>query len=264
MLVRILTGIMIAIVLIGAGLLGKSTMLLAISISSIIAVNELYNAIGLKSKTFRGLSFASLIIYYLGIDFFAQHFILYMFIVLITHLVIFALSYPKINFKEVTYSMVGLLYPGIIFSFIVLLFNYEMYEFWVASIFLIACCSDTFAYFTGIFIGKHKLAPLLSPKKTIEGSIGGVIGTGIATIIFVYAFSIKYPLLQEHLWFITMLYMVLAALSQIGDLVASAIKREFNIKDYGKVLPGHGGILDRFDSIIFIAPLIYFIATLIG
>ena len=120
---------------------------------------------------------------------------------------------------------------------------------------------DTFAYFTGRFLGKHKLIPEISPKKTIEGSIGGIVFTIGAFILYrVLLFKI-FPDLKINLPYLLVIILAIAAsiVSQIGDLIASAIKRQYNIKDYGKLFPGHGGVLDRFDSVMLVAPVIYVI-----
>lgn len=121
--------------------------------------------------------------------------------------------------------------------------------------FIIAFMSDGGAYFIGMAFGKHKLAPFISPKKTVEGAIGGIIGSLVGVLIFGYvvmtftSIEVSYPILA--------FYGVLGSvLSQMGDLSFSLIKREYGIKDFGNALPGHGGILDRFDSVIFAAPLV--------
>ena len=114
--------------------------------------------------------------------------------------------------------------------------------------------------FSGRFLGRNKLCPTVSPNKTIEGAIGGVIGDGIAFVIFALAmnaFCGDFSDESINVWLMFPLGAVTSIISQIGDLVASSIKRQFNIKDFGKILPGHGGILDRFDSIITVAPFIY-------
>ncbi len=120
-------------------------------------------------------------------------------------------------------------------------------------IFLGAWVSDTFAYFTGMLLGKHKLIPSISPKKTVEGAIGGVVFTLIAFVIYGVVlnnvFSVSIPL-----YTFIILGVFLPVVSQIGDLIASAVKRQYGIKDYGKVFPGHGGVLDRFDSVMLVAP----------
>ncbi len=118
---------------------------------------------------------------------------------------------------------------------------------------------DTCAYCVGILIGKHKMAPKLSPKKSIEGSIGGVVGATVLGAVFgaVFAAQIKLP---SPVLGCAVICFVGAWISQLGDLAASAIKRNHEVKDYGRLIPGHGGILDRFDSVIFVAPAIYFTA----
>ena len=110
--------------------------------------------------------------------------------------------------------------------------------------------SDIMAYFTGYFLGKHKMAPNLSPKKTIEGAVGGVVGSAVLCGIFGYFF---YPTMMVHCMIIGVLGGMVA---EAGDLTASMFKRGMGIKDYGHLIPGHGGIMDRFDSVIFVAPAV--------
>lgn len=127
--------------------------------------------------------------------------------------------------------------------------------------FLIPWMSDSFAYFTGVFCGKHKLIPAVSPHKTVEGAVGGVLGAGLTTCLYGLIVSKIVSVTPNYLFlFVTGLFV--AALSQIGDLVASLIKRQYGVKDYGKLLPGHGGIMDRFDSILITAPYLYLLCTL--
>ena len=121
--------------------------------------------------------------------------------------------------------------------------------------FVTAFMSDAFALFGGMLFGKHKLAPELSPKKTVEGAIGGLVGAIVCTLLYglllqlAFEVEVQYPLL--------VIYGILGSLvSQLGDLSFSYIKRQYKIKDFGKIFPGHGGMLDRFDSMIFCTPLI--------
>lgn len=114
--------------------------------------------------------------------------------------------------------------------------------------------TDTFAYFTGRFFGNHKLIPSISPKKTVEGAIGGIIGSIVGCVIF----ALLFPQSNVSLYLGVVIGLLGSLVAQIGDLVASAIKRNCYIKDFGKIIPGHGGILDRFDSILFVSPFIYF------
>ena len=119
---------------------------------------------------------------------------------------------------------------------------------------VIAWMSDTGAYFTGVFFGKHKMAPVISPKKTWEGFFGGwVISIGLTVLYGVICNAIVGEVFE--LWMLAIIATVLAPLSVVGDLMASLIKRRTGIKDYGNIMPGHGGVMDRFDSVVFIAPL---------
>ena len=118
--------------------------------------------------------------------------------------------------------------------------------------------TDIFAYFTGLLIGRHKLAPGLSPKKTIEGSVGGILGSALLCGLFGYYFL---PEMFIHTLVIGVLGSVFA---QLGDLTASLVKRRLGIKDYGNLIPGHGGVLDRFDSLLFTAPLVFYYINTVG
>ena len=128
-------------------------------------------------------------------------------------------------------------------------------RFYIMIPFVIAFISDSGAYFAGRFLGKHKLAPTISPKKTVEGAVGGLLGAVLGMVIyglvlqFAFDFSVNY--------FACVVYGLLGAVAGIfGDLCFSCIKRQTGIKDYSNLIPGHGGILDRFDSNIIIAPLV--------
>lgn len=122
--------------------------------------------------------------------------------------------------------------------------------------FICAWITDTGAYFTGRFLGKHKLIPTVSPKKTVEGAIGGTIFCVIIVLIYVHGLG----LVKSESIIYTIIFAVLTSvLSQLGDLVASSVKRDANIKDFGNLLPGHGGLTDRFDSVMFIAPVVLYL-----
>ncbi|NLJ16687.1 MAG: phosphatidate cytidylyltransferase [Clostridiales bacterium] len=125
-----------------------------------------------------------------------------------------------------------------------------------------AFIGDTGAYFVGTFFGKHKLAPKISPNKTIEGFFGGILTVGVVTFLYSYSYQLYldklYPEQYEvNLILITLMSIVAATLGVLGDLSASLIKRECSVKDFGNIMPGHGGILDRFDSLMFISPFVY-------
>ena len=125
--------------------------------------------------------------------------------------------------------------------------------------------TDTFAYFTGRFFGKHKLIPEISPKKTIEGSLGGILFCVIASVLYAllierFAASVD----STRVFGAVIVGLVIGVVSQVGDLILSTIKRRYGVKDYGFILPGHGGILDRFDSVIGVMPLMLIFCELPG
>lgn len=128
--------------------------------------------------------------------------------------------------------------------------------------FIIPWMTDTFAYFCGRAFGKHKLIPNVSPKKTVEGSIGGTISAVLLTLLYGFIIGAVTEAVPQYAA-LGVTALVVSLLSQCGDLIMSLIKRKYGIKDYGKLFPGHGGVLDRFDSILITAPTIYFLTTLV-
>jgi len=128
-------------------------------------------------------------------------------------------------------------------------------------IFLSSWGCDTCAYCAGRLFGKHKMAPVLSPKKTVEGAIGGVIGSILLTLLYSVIMRRFMEIPDKTMYVMLAVSAVGAFISMVGDLAASAIKRNYEVKDYGKLIPGHGGILDRFDSVFFTAPIVYYMAV---
>ena len=136
-----------------------------------------------------------------------------------------------------------------------------------------ACGTDSFAYFVGVLTGKHKLCPKISPKKTIEGAVGGVVIAAAFNVLILYLFTVGCKNLYDYSLFgdsamkflyIIPISIILSLVSMVGDLAASVLKRNFGIKDYSQLLPGHGGIMDRFDSCMFVLPALYGIIRLIS
>ena len=128
--------------------------------------------------------------------------------------------------------------------------------YWLSMAFLIPIITDIFAYLCGRAWGKHKLFPSVSPKKTVEGALCGLV-CAVAAVLFVSAIFMHYGLVRIELWHLISYAALASLVGQFGDLAFSSVKRIFGIKDYGKLLPGHGGLLDRFDSLIFVLPLTY-------
>ncbi len=130
-------------------------------------------------------------------------------------------------------------------------------------VFIGAFATDTFAYFSGVFFGKHKLCPEISPKKTIEGSIGGTVGCVVLLLLYGLLLEKGFKMDINYIK-LGVLGLIISPVSQIGDLTASIIKRKYGVKDYGSLFPGHGGILDRLDSVIAVAPLVYIYLNMVG
>jgi phosphatidate cytidylyltransferase len=143
------------------------------------------------------------------------------------------------------------------FTYHMVLIDMTEYKLFIWIVIIAAFGSDIFAYFTGYFLGKHKMAPNLSPKKTIEGAVGGLIGSSLLSWLFGFIF------MKDMAGVCLLLGLIGGMAGMAGDLTASAFKRKMGIKDYGKLIPGHGGIMDRFDSVIFVAPVIYYLIFII-
>ena len=177
-------------------------------------------------------------------------------------------GHEKIPFQEISFTfMIGLLVP---FSFQMLLrfrdqFPEHIGFFYVFLALGSSWLTDTGAFYTGSFFGKHKLAPKISPKKTVEGVIGGVVTCTVFALVFAF-FFVAYQQNHSVMLQVNYLALLLAApffslTAVVGDLAASVIKRQCSIKDFGHIMPGHGGVLDRFDSVLMVAPLVYLAAS---
>lgn len=149
---------------------------------------------------------------------------------------------------DITATIFGLLYIVILMYHVIL--QSDSIYIWVS--YAVSFSADSFAYAAGSRFGKHKLCPKLSPKKTIEGAIGGLVGTIVVMIV------LNMLMLKSNIGPVLLIAAIGFIVSVFGDLVASKIKREYNVKDYGNILPGHGGILDRFDSFLLVAPTVYY------
>lgn len=167
----------------------------------------------------------------------------------------------KYNLSDMTYNLMGWFYTSFLFSF-ALLIRLENNGRWLLLFLIIgATITDIFAYFTGYLIGKHKIIPRISPNKTWEGSIGGLVFCFSITLAYSYIFTSITGVVIPMYKVITM-GILSGVLSQFGDWCASYIKRQLDVKDFGTIMPGHGGFLDRFDSILFLAPIIFLILKL--
>lgn len=159
----------------------------------------------------------------------------------------------KYSIEDTTYTVFSFVYTSYMLNLMSVLENKYLY-----LVFVIAFSTDTFAYFTGNFFGKHKLIPKVSPNKSVEGAIGGIIGCFILSLIYMNSMNIVIETFS-------VIFIIIASIAgQIGDLMASKIKRITGIKDYAKIIPGHGGVLDRFDSIIMVIPFVYILQFILN
>lgn len=164
-------------------------------------------------------------------------------------------KHENMNFSQLSCAYFGtVVLPSLLLS-LVRIFDMRGGELLILLPLVAAWGSDTFAYFVGVRFGRHKLAPVISPKKTIEGSIGGVVGAAVLTMAVTALFN-KHSAIDLPYWVAAIIGACGAVVGQLGDLSFSIIKRQTGIKDYGKIFPGHGGVLDRFDSVIFVAPVV--------
>ncbi len=183
--------------------------------------------------------------------------------VFMVNMILYVLTFPRYEAGQVIDSIFAFLYAPLLIACIYRAQFLPYGKFVYALIFFCAWICDTCAWAVGRAFGKHKMTPVLSPHKTVEGAVGGILGSTALCVLMAWLVDILVPQVPLHLYVPFAVIGVMGALlGMVGDLAASAIKRNHGIKDYGKVIPGHGGIMDRFDSIIFTAPVIYALGVL--
>lgn len=256
---RILSAI-IMLPLLALVFIGGRLLLIACFAIGILGVREFYHGFeSLKIKPSYMVANISILGLY-AINLFApfndQLYMLWFLAVIIMSL-LYLFNIENREIADAMATMTGIFYVVFLSFHVTLVEQIGEYGILVWLIFITAFGTDSMAYFTGYALGKHKLAPKISPKKTIEGSIGGILGSVLLCGLFGY-FVI--PGLLLHCIIIGILGGVI---SQFGDLTASIFKRKMGIKDYGNLIPGHGGILDRFDSVLFTAPMVYYYIMLV-
>ena len=261
---RLISGVILLAVMIGAICLGGPVLYGFLLVISLIGMFELFRAAGVRKdreNLLTVVSYAGAIGFYVLVWFGRREFYLPgLCVAMILILFVYVFTYPNYHADQVMAAFFGIVYVAVSLSFI---YQTRMLKDGEFSVWLIFICSwgcDTLAYVSGRLFGKHKLAPVLSPKKTIEGAIGGVAGAAIIGLIYALCVGRFMSTGKNAVWVFPLISAVGALVSMVGDLAASAIKRNHNIKDYGKLIPGHGGILDRYDSVIITAPIIYLLA----
>ena len=160
-----------------------------------------------------------------------------------------------VKFNQIMAGLFGSIAIGYSFSAFLRLEASGVHRAYLLLPFILSFACDTFAFFAGLTLGKHKLAPKVSPKKTVEGSVGGLLGNVLCGLLFVWVMNRFFGGSAIGYGPMALLALLCGAVAQIGDLSFSLIKREFGIKDYGRLFLAHGGVLDRFDSVLFVAPV---------
>lgn len=186
---------------------------------------------------------------------FAYLFMLFVYAVAVMLLLLY--NHASLQATQAGYAVFATLYASFGFASLAALRVMAGGLFLIFLVLVIPWMSDTGAYFVGTFLGEHKMTPVISPKKSWEGFFGGWVVSVISAVLTGVIFQSVMPSLQVNLYLVAVLAAVLAPLTVCGDLLASVIKRHSGIKDYGNLMPGHGGVMDRFDSVVIIAPLLY-------
>ena len=261
---RIISGVVGILVLVPILYFSGTVVLpIAIAILSVIASMEMANALGMK-KHFQFLIPSML--YAAALPFLThfmretnRDFIVYAALISILYMLVCfsaaVFSNGRIPFSLVSQEVLGTLYATVGLSAVAFLRILPNGGYIYGLVFVGAWVTDTMAYFSGVLFGKHKLCPAISPKKTIEGSVGGITFCMLGFLAYAFIMQRFFALQPNYLIF-AIAGALSSVISQIGDLTASLIKREHGVKDYGKLMPGHGGVLDRFDSIIAVASLL--------
>lgn len=259
---RLISGIVLVILALIVIICGGYVTLFSLLAISIIGMYELYRVFKLEKTSLANIAYGMAVLFYID-QLFASHLdpmaLVMLFLILLMFVYVF--KYPKYEAKEVMAIFFGMYYVAVTLSYV---YQIRVLERGLYLAFLIFICSwgcDTCAYCVGVLIGKHKMAPILSPKKSVEGAIGGVLGTALLTAGYAYVLREQMGLDTKGIIILAVISAIAGLISMVGDLTASAIKRNYDIKDYGKLIPGHGGIMDRFDSMMITAPIIYYLAV---
>ena len=267
---RLMSSVVLVILALVLLLTGDGVLALGMLILSLIAFRELTKACGViaegqKNNALEAVGYAGIVLYYLVVYGSENpvYWVGMLALIFLGMMFVYVFSFPRFRAEQVMTAFFCAFYAPVLFTFIFLTRNLPNGIYMVWMIFISSWICDTCAYLTGMAIGKHKLAPVLSPKKSIEGAVGGIVGSALVGAAFGY-FALERVFADQNVtWIAALICGVGAVISQVGDLAASGIKRNHDIKDYGKLIPGHGGIMDRFDSVLFTAPIIYYLAILL-
>ncbi|MBQ6635501.1 MAG: phosphatidate cytidylyltransferase [Lachnospiraceae bacterium] len=290
---RIISGVILAAAIIGLGLIGSYPLSMALMLCSVIGYYELTSilcssasskkkkAVEEKKKGFDLIAWPGLVlsvVYYGGLMFIEWRYglvntpgmvsasdfwtLLILSLDFLLTMGIYVFTFPRRKSSNATGAVAAFLYVPVMMSFLLRTRSLSHGIWLYLLIFICSSVSDVCALAVGMAIGRHKLAPVLSPKKTIEGALGGIAGSALVSCLIAVLIRRFEPGINAVPVFL-IIGICGSIIGQTGDLAASAIKRNHGIKDYGHLIPGHGGIMDRFDSVIFTAPVIYYLSFLL-
>ena len=260
---RLLSGIVLVAAALVLIITGGDVLLFSTLLISYIGMFELYRIFHVEKELPGIVGYLAATVFYCNLKWdFLPDIMVVVLGFLMALMFVYVFTYPKYKTEQMLAVFFGVFYVAVMLSYVyqTRMLNAGAYIVWL--IFLCSWGCDTCAYCVGMLIGKHKMAPVLSPKKSVEGGIGGIVGAALIGILYALAIN-HWGSAGVSVAEFAVIGAAGGAISQIGDLAASAIKRNYNIKDYGKLIPGHGGILDRFDSVIFTAPIIFYLAVLL-
>lgn len=254
--------VILAVFLLAAG--GYPLFFVSLAIS-LIGLFELYRVMKIERKLPGVIGYLAIVFYYGCLWMEKEEMMTFLAVAsLMLLMTVYVVTFPKFGTEQITVAFFGIFYVGLMFSYLYQVRQMPDGKYLVWLIVLSSWGCDTCAYCAGRLFGKHKLAPVLSPKKTVEGAVGGVLGAALLGFLYGLYFQDRIVDVVQPGVIAAAACAIAAVISQVGDLAASAIKRNHGVKDYGHLIPGHGGILDRFDSMIFTAPAIYFAVLFLG
>lgn len=257
---RLISGIGLVIIAVVTLYFGGLLTFAVVAGISLIGDYELLRVIHKEKSALAIVVYTGSILYYILLLLELNQYIFPLIILILVALMsVYVFRFPKYEISSVAIAFLAVFYVTIMLSYVYQIRMMDNGGYKVVLLFLSAWGNDTLAYCAGRLFGKHKMSPILSPKKTIEGAVGGVVGAGLLGAI--YGLVAKHFIVESFNTVIVFgaICAIGGLISIVGDLAASAIKRNYEVKDYSNLIPGHGGILDRFDSIIFIAPIIFYI-----
>lgn len=257
---RLLSGIVLVIIAFLTIFFGGDVLFATLLIISLIGMHELYQIVKIDKTALGVVGYLAAIAYYILIRMqWAGDMLFPVILLLVAVMAVYVFAFPKFHSEQVMTAFFGVFYVAVMLSYIYRTRLLDDGLFLVGLAFLCSWGCDTCAYCVGVLFGKHKMAPRLSPKKSVEGGIGGLAGAALLGALYALAIN-RWGGASALPGRYALICLIGGMIAMVGDLAASAIKRNKEIKDYGTLIPGHGGILDRFDSVIFTAPIIYYLA----